>query len=338
MRIKKFLDSDMSTFASYRVIQRIPQLIDGLGQTQRKIVYAMLASKTLKRIKVLDTYSLAKKYTQYAHGDNSVYSSAISLAARYKNNLPILQQYGTFGNRTLPISASPRYIEIKISKTSLNIFPESDMDLTYDQTFEGHKIEPRSLLPIIPLAVINGYEGIGLGFSNKVFPREPKKVIQQLKNILLQKTSSLRDLKPSIPHFNGIIEHVEKTKWRFIGKISKHPKLRNVLVIDEVTPNTSRESYLEKLKNLKENKKIKSYSDNCSKNDFYFEVKVDNATANMSQEQLISMFGLSTTAVENFTFLTENLEIQTYNSYSEYLADYIKFRGEYYVKRFNIIC
>ena len=248
MRIKEFLDTDMSTFASYRVIQRIPQLLDGLGQTQRKIIFSLMESNTTKRIKVLDTYSLAKKYTQYAHGDTSVYSSTISLAADYKNNLPILQQYGTLGNRTLPVSASPRYIEVKVSKLSLDIFPPIDMGLTKEQTFEGHKIEPRTLLPIVPLAVINGYEGIGLGFSNKVFPRNPKEVITQIKDILTRKSSSITELKPSFPYFKGTVEHVENTKWRFTGNIYKHAKKRNTLVIDEVTPNTSRESYLKKLK------------------------------------------------------------------------------------------
>ena len=47
---------------------------------------------------------------------------------------------------------------------------------------EGQKIEPNYYLPIIPMILVNGTEGIGTGWSTNVPCFNPREIIQNLKN------------------------------------------------------------------------------------------------------------------------------------------------------------
>ena len=48
---------------------------------------------------------------------------------------------------------------------------------------EGEIIEPEFFLPIIPMILINGSEGIGTGFSTKMPPHDPEIIVRNLINL-----------------------------------------------------------------------------------------------------------------------------------------------------------
>ena len=58
-------------------------------------------------------------------------------------------------------AASPRYIFTKLEDVTRAIFhPDDDALLNYLQD-DGAKIEPECYVPVIPMALVNGSEGIG---------------------------------------------------------------------------------------------------------------------------------------------------------------------------------
>jgi DNA topoisomerase-2 len=343
MRLIDILDAGISNYAVYKVFQRIPQVIDGLGQTQRKAVYSFLqGSIEKKRIKVLDSYTLVKKFTHYQHGDSSVYSTVNNLSSDYKNNLQLLAGFGSFGTRTLPVAAAPRYVETRLSNVAKHVFISTDDELQEKRFTEGHQIEPHSLLPVVPLAVINGYEGIAMGYSSKILPRDPIKVMDQMLRLLTKKSTTIRNIVPSQTFYTGnvIQDKNNSRKWVYYGTVSK-PKISGkgnkfIISIDEVPPGVSRESFVKKLKKMKEDKLIGSYTDNCSDNTFGFLVRVPSEVYDLDEQGIIDFFGLTSSQTENFTFITDN-KIIVYNSYSEYITDFMKHRGVYYIKRKALI-
>ena len=59
--------------------------------------------------------------------------------------------------------ASPRYIHTMQSSLARVLFNPADDPLLAYQTEDGHIIEPEWYIPILPVVLLNGAEGIGTG-------------------------------------------------------------------------------------------------------------------------------------------------------------------------------
>ncbi len=342
--LSNYLDDTLSQFAFYKVLTQIPDLVDGLTVTQRKIIWVLSKLGTGKKIKTAQTYSMVYSETNYLHGDASVYNTANNLAAEFKNALNVVQPHASFGVRTAPEAAGPRYTSMSFSEIASKIFDKTDMEIIEQEQrneFEGQVIEPYFLLPTLPLGLINGNSGIGMGFSANILSRNPLKVLKLIKSILKKEKLSLEDitdtLTPWIPFFKGSVEKGENNKqWIFKGKI-KYGSKRNTIIIEDA-PFYSKSSFESKvLSPMKDQGLIKSWNESCKKNNFYFEIKVPNELMNKSEEELQKLFKLNISKTENITFIgrSENgkLELYEFNNILEYLKKWIDTRGKYYIKR-----
>ena len=59
------------------------------------------------------------------------------------------------------------------------------------QNEDNQNIEPVHYLPILPMILINGAEGIGTGWSTMVYPHRVSDVIQIMKDRLMGKERSI---------------------------------------------------------------------------------------------------------------------------------------------------
>ena len=338
MKVKKleeFLDKDLSDYAFYKLLTQIPNSIDGLGVTQRKIMTVMNKIPN-KIVKTAQIYSYILNETNYIHGDASAYNTAENLAARYKNALNLLEPKANFGTRNIQSASSPRYTEFKLNDISKYLFVKDDFDILPEQKFEGDIIEPYYLAPILPLGLINGNSGIAMGYSSKILSRNPLEIFDLVVGILKKEIKQIPiRITPYIPYFKGNIEPGKNPKqWIFKGIIEKGK--RNTLIIKEV-PFYSREKYVDSvINNLIDSGVIKSWSDNCKKNNFEFSVKVSKDIYDLSEDKLLDMFGLIVTQTETLTFLDrtyESIELLEYNNIAEYLKDWFSFRAKVYQRR-----
>lgn len=65
-------------------------------------------------------------------------------------------------------AASPRYIFTALQKAARAVFhPDDDSLLTYLDD-DGLSIEPEFYVPVLPLILVNGSDGIGTGWSSQV--------------------------------------------------------------------------------------------------------------------------------------------------------------------------
>ena len=348
MHIANFLEEDYTDFAVYRIYQRLPHILDSMGQTQRKILYVLEKVPEAKKIKTAEVYSYVYSQTKYLHGDMSVYNVVENMARGCSNNLNLLTEEGAFGYRTNKTAASPRYTSTRFSKVSRVLFNREDYPIYEEQEFEGTVIEPKFLLPILPPSLINGYSAIAVGFASKFLPRNPTEIIDKtIKALQYRKRKNanwknyrIEPMQPDFPIYNGQIihdnEHVDKSAWFLTGVLNK-TKRRNILEIVDIPPDSNRESYIKKLKRFQEKGVIKSFSEGCVKNNIQFTVRVSTELWKQSEDELLHTLGLVDKVVENFTFLNpkgnaDNTIIK-FSTAHEYLKYFISIRQEYYETR-----
>jgi DNA topoisomerase II len=75
---------------------------------------------------------------------------------------------GQFGTRAAggADAASPRYIFTQLTQMARKLFPKADDPLLAYQDEDGKKIEPEWYIPVIPMVLVNGADGIGTGIFN----------------------------------------------------------------------------------------------------------------------------------------------------------------------------
>ena len=204
----EFIDRELIHFSDYDCKRSIPCLCDGLKPSLRKIIYACFKRNLKKEIKVAQLAGYISENSAYHHGEQSLYDSIIGLAQDFvgSNNIELLAPKGQFGGRLQggSDSASPRYIFTHLSELTFHIFNQLDNPLLEYNEDDGKKIEPYWYIPIIPLILVNGSDGIGTGFSTKVPPHDPELIVKNLLNMMDDKP-----LEKMIPYFRGFRGSVE---------------------------------------------------------------------------------------------------------------------------------
>ena len=84
------------------------------------------------------------------------------------NNLNLLCPNGQYGTRDQggKDHASPRYIHTEPKSIARIVFNPADDPLLNEQKEDNQIIEPEFYVPIVPMVLINGAEGIGTGEMN----------------------------------------------------------------------------------------------------------------------------------------------------------------------------
>ena len=109
--ISEFLSSEYKEFAMYVIEGRaIPSVIDGFKPTQRKIIHISNQTWKTGSEKTLKVFQLSGKVASdcyYHHGDASLSNAIITMAQRFKNNAPLLEEDGQFGSLRSPLIPIP---------------------------------------------------------------------------------------------------------------------------------------------------------------------------------------------------------------------------------------
>jgi DNA topoisomerase-2 len=266
--VADFVDLEYRDYSLYTLYSRaIPSAIDGFKPAQRKIVYtANKVAKDFKKTSALagDVVSQAN----YHHGSTSL-ESGIVVMSRIDNNVPIMAGKGYFGNRVVPKPAAARYTKSAISPNFAKYFVDTEI---CPDNIDPESPEPNFFLPIIPWVLVNGVDGIAVGYATTIQPREPDLLRKLTMAHVMGKDISAVDLPPSYSGFKGTIEK-DGDSWVSTG-IVKH-KTKNVYDILELPCGTKGKDRMAFVKILNEMRKIgaiESYKDRCSKEGFHFQL------------------------------------------------------------------
>jgi DNA topoisomerase-2 len=211
---EEFIDRGLIHFSIYDNERSIPNLMDGLKISLRKILYAAFKKGGLKtEIKVAQFSGYVSEHSAYHHGEASLNAAIVGMAQNFvgSNNINLLEPNGQFGGRLQggKDSASERYIFTQLNKLTRLIFrQEDDAVLSYIND-DGQMVEPVYYAPAIPMILVNGSKGIGTGFSTDVMPHNPLQIIAYIRSMLAATPATDRPvIEPYFKGFKGTIRNI----------------------------------------------------------------------------------------------------------------------------------
>jgi DNA topoisomerase-2 len=334
MDISEFFMNERIGHASYDNVRKICQIASGLKLSQTKIIWTMLQDNISKDFKVASLASRVAEKTEYLHGSVSLENAIVNMARDYAgaNNIPLITRSGIFGDVTNNSAGASRYIFTALEKHTPYIFRKEDNLVLEEQIFEGTKIEPKFLYPIIPLWAINGAKGISSGFAQNILPRNPKDIIEYLECKLSGKSTKKLELLPWFNGFRGeVVRDTEKPNAYIIKGICE--KLNATTVkITELPIGYELNSYKKKLDKLEDEGKIVGYNDFTDNGIFCFEVKFTR-TGLANIKDLNDFLKLNVRVTENLVFISTEYRAEEYNNIETALGRYIDIRIAKYNER-----
>jgi DNA topoisomerase-2 len=211
---EEFVDRGLIHFSIYDNERSIPNLMDGLKISLRKILYAAFKKGGLKtEIKVAQFSGYVSEHSAYHHGEASLNAAIVGMAQNFvgSNNINLLEPNGQYGTRLKggSDSASERYIFTQLNRLTRLIYrQEDDAVLTYIND-DGQMVEPVYYAPAIPMVLVNGSKGIGTGFSTDVMPHNPLHIIAYIRALLKEDTQQHRPvIEPYFKGFKGTIKNI----------------------------------------------------------------------------------------------------------------------------------
>lgn len=338
--ITEFVNNELILFSMADNIRSIPSISDGLKPGQRKILFCCLKRNlTRNEIKVAQLSGYVSEHSAYHHGEASLQSTIVGLAQDFvgSNNLNLLEPRGQFGTRLQggKDHAHARYIFTRLSRLCrLTFHPDDDFILKYLNE-ENLSIEPEWYIPIIPLVLCNGAEGIGTGWSTSIMNYNPMDLIENI----LRKIDGLpfKQIHPWYCGFNGKIEE-DSDKYKITGIIKKIDD--TTLNITELPIHCWTQTYKEYLETLITGtdktppfiKDFKEYHTDTSV-DFLITLSPENMRK-AEAEGLEKKFKLSTTkTTTNMVLFDTNGTLKKYDSVTDILEEFYDLRYECYEKR-----
>ena len=353
---EEFINNDLIHFSKYDNDRSIPNLLDGLKISQRKILYSAFKKNLTKEIKVAQFSGYVSEHSGYHHGEASLNGAIIGLAQNYvgSNNINLFEPKGQFGTRRScgKDSASERYIFTELNKITRLIFPQIDDEILTYLDDDGTPVEPIYYVPIIPMVLVNGSKGIGTGFSTDIMCYNPLQIINKLELMLENKTHDIL-IEPYYKGFNGSIKYLEnENKYLIKGLYEKVGP--NKIHITELPIGTWTEDYKAFIEGLIDNKKkgttsiVKDYQDLSTDItvDFTIEFHPGNLDSLMKETKDISgnitetISGLeklmklyTTHSISNMHLFDEKEHLKKFHNASEIIEEYYGVRLMMYKKR-----
>ena len=225
VQYEEFINQEMIHFSTYDCARSIPNMVDGLKISLRKILFSAFKRKLTSEIKVAQFSGYVSEHSAYHHGEASLNGAIVNMAQNFvgSNNINLLEPNGQFGTRLHggDDSASERYIFTMLNPMTRYMFPELDDSVLNYLNDDGTIVEPDYYVPIIPFALINGITGIGTGFSCSIAPYNPSVIIQYLKNKLTKKDVSAIEFVPYYEGFKGSVKKIADNKYLIKGLYEK---------------------------------------------------------------------------------------------------------------------
>ena len=270
-----YIDYAMSVIAA----RALPDVRDGLKPVQRRILYSMIElnngpdkpHRKCARI-VGDTMG---KY--HPHGDSSIYEALVKLAQDFATRYPLVDGHGNFGSVDGDGAAAMRYTEARLSKISMEMLADIDMDtVDFVPNFDETEKEPSVLPSRYPNLMVNGTSGIAVGMATNIPPHNLREVIDAVVKIIDNEVENDRETEidelmeivkgPDFPTGamvigkRGIEEAYRtgrgKIKVRAVTDIEAMPNGKSRIIVTEIPYMVNKANLIQKIAELVKDKKI----------------------------------------------------------------------------------
>lgn len=346
-----FFHKEMVHFSVYDCERSIPNMVDGLKTSLRKILYCAFKRRLTHEIKVAQFSGYVSENSAYHHGEASLNGAIVNMAQTFvgSNNLNLLVPNGQFGTRLKggEDSASERYIFTLLNQMTRYIFPEAD-DIVLDyMDDDGQLVEPTYYVPIIPFCLMNGITGIGTGFSCSIPSYNPIDVISYLQQKLANITPNV-NFVPYYEGFKGTVTSIESNR-KYLIKGVYEVLDKDKILITELPIGTWTMNYLTFLEELIDGDKkkktgniVKDFTNMSTEMHVHITVQFEKGKLNELQETsdangingLEKILKLTTTvSTTNMNMFNEKKQLHKYSNVEEIIDAYYDVRMTMYGKR-----
>lgn len=338
-----FVNKELILFSMVDNLRSIPSVIDGFKPGQRKVLYTCFKRNLKKDIKVNELAGFVGGLTNYAYGDASLQQTIVGLAQNFvgSNNINLLEPSGNFGSRIQGGSdaASARYIYTRLSPLARKVFHVADEALLEHDQDDGKPIEPTMYVPVLPMILVNGADGIGTGWSSSIPNYNPKEIVENLKRRMAggSKDDMVR-MMPWFKNWDGTIEDMGGDRYKFTGKILQTGDLE--VEISELPIRVWTQDFKDKLEEIIKGEKttsfIKDYNEYHTLTKVRFVIKMSDAKAmatalEMGLEERFKLY--KSMATSNLVAFDAQGRIHKYATELDILEEFYILRLKYYEKR-----
>ncbi|XP_075587816.1 DNA topoisomerase 2-alpha-like isoform X2 [Dermatophagoides farinae] len=339
--IKDFINNDLFLFSYMKNKRTIQSLIDGFRTVQRKVIYTCFKRNDKREVKVAQLAGSVGELSAYHHAEISLETTIFNLAHNFvgSNNINLLQPLGQFGTRLQggKDAASSRYIYTLLSPLARKLFPPMDDPLLTYKYDDNLKIEPEYYVPILPMVLINGAEGIGTGWNSKVPNYDPRAIVENIKRML--RNEEPLDMNPWYKGFTGTVEKVTPMEYVIKGEVAELSE--QFIEINELPIGTwtqvYKETVLDPMLHGTEKKPaiINNYREYHTDKTVKFLVEMNESSLeDVKRVGIRKQFKLLTKMTNSKMFLfDQNGNIRHFDSVLDILREFFSVRFDYYVRR-----
>ncbi|MSQ80480.1 MAG: DNA gyrase subunit A [Candidatus Methylopumilus sp.] len=273
---RSYLDYAMSVIVG----RALPDVRDGLKPVHRRVLFAMHElnndfNKPYKKSARI-VGDVIGKY--HPHGDTAVYDTIVRMAQDFSLRYMLVDGQGNFGSVDGDNAAAMRYTEIRMSKIAHELLEDIDKEtVDFGPNYDGSEQEPLIMPARIPNLLINGSSGIAVGMATNIPPHNLNEVIEACLLLLEKPESSIDALIKLIPApdfptagiihgTSGVKEGYRTGRGRVVMRGRTHVENldkgnREALIVDELPYQVNKKTFIEKIAELVNDKKIEGISD-----------------------------------------------------------------------------
>ena len=333
--LSRYLNNEVKKFSINDCRRSIPHLMDGLKESQRKVLYACFLKKLNfkgKTLKVAQLAGFVAEKTSYHHGEQNLYDTITRMANDYvgSNNIPYLYRDGQFGTRIEngKDAANARYIFTKLDRLTRMLFRQEDDELLEHVTDDGVDVEPVNYVPIIPTILVNGCSsGIGTGWSSSIPSYNPKDLIQCMRAWI--KNKEYPEIHPWYNNYKGEISRINDNKYVSNGVLERNIKKKNLVIVTELPIGMWTSDFKDKMYTLIEKKYIKCIKNYSTPTNINVHIMEDRCGKLCTIENL-HLFKFIHTS--NMVLFTKD-GIRKFKNINEIMDNFCKERYELYIIR-----
>jgi DNA gyrase subunit A len=274
---RSYLDYAMSVIVG----RALPDVRDGLKPVHRRVLFAMheLSNDYNKPYKKSARIvgDVIGKY--HPHGDTAVYDTIVRMAQDFSLRYMLVDGQGNFGSVDGDNAAAMRYTEIRMAKIAHELLADIDKEtVDFGPNYDGSEHEPLIMPARIPNLLINGSSGIAVGMATNIPPHNLNEVLDACFALLKDPEMGIEELIELVPAPDfptagiiygtvGVKEGYRTGRGRVVMRGRTHFEDmdkaggRQALIVDELPYQVNKKTFVEKIAELVNEKKIEGISD-----------------------------------------------------------------------------
>ncbi len=274
---RSYLDYAMSVIVG----RALPDVRDGLKPVHRRVLFAMheLSNDYNKPYKKSARIvgDVIGKY--HPHGDTAVYDTIVRMAQDFSLRYMLVDGQGNFGSVDGDNAAAMRYTEIRMAKIAHELLADIDKEtVDFGPNYDGSENEPLIMPARIPNLLINGSSGIAVGMATNIPPHNLNEVLDACFALLKDPETGIEALIELVPAPDfptagiiygtvGVKEGYRTGRGRVVMRGRTHFEDmdksggRQALIVDELPYQVNKKTFVEKIAELVNEKKIEGISD-----------------------------------------------------------------------------